>query len=50
MLTGPGRQGGPLGVGEDLGGLDLVQTTPGPHHRLFVLVVYSIFLLNVLRC
>ena len=34
----PGRQGGPLGVGEDLGGVDLVQTTPGLHHRLFVLV------------
>ena len=34
----PGRQGGPLGVGEDLGGVDLVQITPGLHHRLFVLV------------
>ena len=34
----PGRQGGPLGVGEDLGGVDLVQTTPGLHHRLFVRV------------
>ena len=28
----------PLGVGEDLGGVHLVQATPGLHHRLFVLV------------
>ena len=34
----PGRWGEPLGVGEDLGGVDLVQTTPGLHHRHFVLV------------
>ena len=37
----PGRQGGPLGVGKDLGGVHLVQTTPGLHDEL---------MLNVLRC